>query len=419
MSNSTYKRQYHPYIPLAFHLCILPEQALQQVPRSTRHYWRKKDIQQLTGYEYVIGQQDVLSTLSLIASNKHLLAVNRALLKIIAISRYISKNIQGIKLVRIPIINCLMKQVSSIIPLMGLRKTLRWCNFSYAQWRRLLNKQLCARSPFQLCRRKHPAQLLNKEIDVLTNTCIDPAYTAWPLSSIYHQLIRAGQLYCSLSSFYKYCAKLVSRPALPKNRRKNHCTGIRAENPLQILHADITLFRTADGAISYIYFIQDNRSRSILQYAVSNQKKASTLIELIRNVYHQYLVPSSSPLTLLTDGGTENQYVKQHFATAVPPLEHLIAQKDIIFSNAMIEYLNKTIKYRYLYQQQINNLQHLEKILEQAVHNYNNRPVHILNGLTPLEVLNNTAPDLHHTKENIQKAIRNRININKAGDCCL
>lgn len=161
-----------------------------------------------------------MSTLSLIASNKHLLAVNRALLKIIAISRYISKNIQGIKLVRIPIINCLMKKVSSIIPLMGLRKTLRWCNFSYAQWRRLLNKQLCARSPFQLCRKKHPAQLLNKEINVLTNTCIDPAYTAWPLSSIYHQLIRAGQLYCSLSSFYKYCAKLVSRPVLPKNRRK-------------------------------------------------------------------------------------------------------------------------------------------------------------------------------------------------------
>ena len=195
--------------------------------------------------------------------------------------------------------------------------------------------------------------------------------------------------------------------------------GIRAEHPLQILHADITLFRTADGTISYLYFIQDNRSRSILQYAVSNQKKASTLIEMIKKVYHQYFSPSSSPFVLLTDGGTENQSVNQHFASALPPLEHLIAQKDIIFSNAMIEHLNKTIKYRYLYQQPIHNLQHLEKILEQAVLNYNDRPVHILQGLTPLEVLNNTVPDLTHTKENIQRAVRSRIVINKTGDCCL
>lgn len=419
MKSSIHKRQYHPYIPLAFHLRILPEKLTQQLPRSTKHYWRKKDLQQLTGYELAIEQQSTLNTLSVIASNKHLLTINKVLIKIIALSRYISKNIQGIRAGRTPIVNCFIKQVNSISPVMGLRKTLHWCKFSYAQWRRLLNKQLCARSPFQLCRRKHPAQLLNQEINVLTNTCIDPAYAAWPLSSVYHHLVRTGQLYCSLSSFYKYCAKLVSRPSLSLSRRKNHSTGIRAENPLQILHADITLFRNTDGALSYIYFIQDNHSRSILQYAVSDQKKASTLIELIRKVYHQYLLPSSSAFVLLTDGGTENQSVSKHFADTLPPLEHLIAQKDIIFSNAMIEHLNKTIKYRYLYQQPIHNRQHLEKILEQAVLNYNNRPVHILQGLTPLEVLHHHAPDLPNIKENIQKALKNRININKAGDCCI
>lgn len=418
MKISSHKRQYHPYIPLAFHLNILPEKATQQLPRSTRHYWRKKDLQQLAGYEFAIGQQDLLDTVATIASNKHLLAVNKALIKMIAIIRYIRKYRLGIKSGRAPIVNCLIKKINSIVPTIGLRKTLHWCTFSYVQWRRLWNKQLCANSPFQLCRRKHPAQLLNKEINVLTSTCNDPVYASWPLSSIYHQLIRTEELYCSLSSFYKYCAKLVSRPSLPKSRRKNHCKGIRAENPLQILHADITLFRTTDGALSYIYFIQDNRSRSILQYAISDQKKASTLIELIKKVYHQYLHTSSSPLTLLTDGGTENRSLNQHFAAALPPLEHLIAQKDIIFSNAMIEHLNKTIKYRYLYQQQINNLQHLEKILEDAVINYNNRPVHILQGLTPLEVLNNNAYDLTCTKERIREAMKNRIIINKAGDCC-
>ena len=419
MKTSIHKRQYHPFIPFAFHLRILPEKATQQVPRSTRHYWSKKDLQQLAGYEFAIQQQDVLHTLAVIASNKHLITVNKALIKIIAISRYINKNAQSIRSGRTHIVNCFINQVNRISKVMGLRKTLHWCKFSYVQWQRLLNKKVCTNSPFQLCRRKHPAQLLNREIILLTSTCNDPVYAAWPLSSIYHQLIRTGLLYCSLSSFYKYCAKLVSRPSLPHSRRKNHCQGIRAENPLQILHADITLFRTTDGALSYIYFIQDNRSRSILQYAVSDQKIASTLIELIRKVYHQYLAPASSPFVLLTDGGTENQSVSKHFDNALPTLEHLIAQKDIIFSNAMIEHLNKTIKYRYLYQQPIHNRQHLEKMLEQAVLNYNNRPVHILQGLTPLEVLKNNAPDLTRTKENIHIAVRKRININKAGDCCL
>ena len=122
MKISSHKRQYHPYIPLAFHLRMLPEKVTEQLPRSTRHYWRKKDLQQLTGYELAIEQQDILHTVAVIASNKHLLAVNKALIKIIAISRYISKNVQSIRSGRTSVVNCLIKQINSIVPVMGLRR---------------------------------------------------------------------------------------------------------------------------------------------------------------------------------------------------------------------------------------------------------------------------------------------------------
>ncbi len=419
MTPNIHKRKYHPYVPLAFHLNILPAQALNELPRSTKYDWRKKDLEQLAGHEYAVQQQEQLHTLSVIASNKHLLAINKALVKAMAIGRFIRNYRDAIKIGREPVANCVIRQIKRITPVMGLRKALKWCQLPYAQWRKLLTQQICTRSPFLLCRRKHPSQLLSSEISTLVAACHDPAYRAWPLSSIYHQLVRTRKLFCSLGSFYKYAAKLVNRPALPKSRRKHHHCGIRAEKPLQTLHADITLFRTTDGTINYIYFIQDNYSRAVLQYAVSTTKQAATLINMIRTVYNEYLENSFTPLTLITDGGAENKPIRNYFVNELPPLEHLIAQKDIIFSNAMIEHLNKTIKYRYLYQQPVNNLQHLEKMLQHAVHDYNNRPAHVLLGLTPLEALNNSTPDLNNTREAIRNAASNRIIINKADRCCL
>jgi putative transposase len=419
MTSYIHKRQYHPYIPLAFHLQILPQQALLQIPRSTKYYWRKKELHSLSGAEYANSQDEFLNTLSLIARNKQLLSANKALLKVIALIKFVIKYKGAIKAGRSAINSCLLSKVKDISSVIGFHKTLKWIGFSYSQWRRITNKQLCAHSPFLLCRRKHPAQLLTSEITTLTNACYNQTYKAWPLSSIYHQLIRTNQLYCSLGSFYKYCAKLVIRPNLPKSRRTNHSKGIRAEKPLQILHADITLFKTIDGTQYYIYFIQDNLSRAVLQYSFSNQKLASTLIMLIKKVYEQFLQENAESPILLTDGGAENKLIAKEFANTIPPLEHLIAQKDVIFSNSMIEHLNKTIKYRYLYQQQIENGQILEKILDQAIDNYNNRPVHILQGLTPLEVLKNTKPNLQNIKENIQQAAKTRIFINRSDSCCI
>lgn len=56
-------------------------------------------------------------------------------------------------------------------------------------------------------------------------------------------------------------------------------------------------------------------------------------------------------LQFLTDGGSENvnntvsKFIDHHEV----PIEHIIAQKDVLFSNSMIEALNKTIKHQFLF----------------------------------------------------------------------
>jgi len=163
--------------------------------------------------------------------------------------------------------------------------------------------------------------------------------------------------------------------------------------PMQIIHADITEFRTSDHTKAYIFFIQDNFSRAILKYTLATNKKAEHLISMLKDILLQRTSSEQQQITMITDDGSENKNLTAHFSNNGVNLLHLIAQKDIIFSNSMIEYLHRTIKYRYLYRQPIENLDQLASALHAAVENYNNRPAHVLGGLTPLEVLNGSSPE--------------------------
>ena len=70
-----------------------------------------------------------------------------------------------------------------------------------------------------------------------------------------------------------------------------------------------------------------------------------------------------------------------------PKINHIIAQTEIHFSNSMIEAANKQLKYRFLYHQKIKDYCSLDQYLKKAIEDFNHRPHAILNGLTPIEVL--------------------------------
>ncbi len=361
-----------------------------------------------------------MNVLSTVAHNKRLLAVNRALLQIIALNKFIQKNSTAVAKKHANLVRVLLDNLQKTSCILGFRKTLKWCNISYAKFLVLKKTLLCTSSPIHRCRRKHPGQLLRSETDKIVATCNDEAYSAWPLASIYHNALRKKIFSCSLSTFYKYVSILVNRQSLPQNRRKNHFTGIRASNPLQIIHADITQFVTEDNKKAYIYFIQDNFSRAILQYKIAGERKAIHTIELIRKAYNDLKNETSDDCTIITDDGCENKGISEYFIhKSFPSLVHLVAQKDISFSNSMIEHLNKTIKYRYLYQQPVADIKALEIILATTVNDYNNRPVHVLNGLTPREALQNQKLNSEILTEQIKLAAINRKLKNKSDDCCL
>ena len=67
-------------------------------------------------------------------------------------------------------------------------------------------------------------------------------------------------------------------------------------------------------------------------------------------------------------------------------LEKLIAQKDISFSNSIVEAQNKLIKYRYLFKKDYCDIHAIRDDLTWIIEDYNRRRPHIsLNGATPHE----------------------------------
>ena len=112
----------------------------------------------------------------------------------------------------------------------------------------------------------------------------------------------------------------------PASRRKNHLIGIRATKPLEILHADATLFRMKDNAKAFIYLPQDNFSRAILSFRTALECKAKYAFENIKYV-HQYFIAQSGieHCRLVTDDGSENYGEAARFLDACesPEIEHL------------------------------------------------------------------------------------------------
>lgn len=205
----------------------------------------------------------------------------------------------------------------------------------------------------------------------------------------------------------------ISRPKFKKPRPE---VGLRASAPNEKWHIDITKFKIIGKEYS-IYIIMDNFSRYILNWGVHPSVSGKFMRDLLQSTMSKYK-PSNAKL--IVDGGSENNniYVDTLLADNPNTLTKLIAQKDISFSNSMVEAVNKILKYNYLFPFEIKSLQHLLKQLEFAIYDYNiKRPHFALKGSTPFEAFNNTPWDTSLMPIQFELARLDRLTINRKNVC--
>jgi len=136
-----------------------------------------------------------------------------------------------------------------------------------------------------------------------------------------------------------------------KNRQKKRKRGsVEATRLNQIWHIDVSEFKTIDNVKFYIHSIIDNFSRKILAYTVSRDKTAKTRLASIKEaILTQFKTEILvSELDLIADGGPENDNFRirnliRHSKSKVD-IHLKIAQKDVVFSNSMIEGNFKILK---------------------------------------------------------------------------
>lgn len=245
----------------------------------------------------------------------------------------------------------------------------------------------CNASYFKWCVKRFSNQLLASEVETIKQYMNDDHYKHWSKASIYLKAVRDEKLKCCISTFYKYC-QLLGFTGNVRYKKSDHYHPVRTTKPNELWCADVTIFKTKDNEKHYIHFLIDHFSKYIIGYRVCKSPSALAIKELLHSAYEIY---KPDKLQFLTDGGSENvnTIVSSFINSPNVPIEHIIAQKDVVFSNSMVEALNKVIKHQFLFPQEITNGIRLHTILDQSVPIYNKiRPQMSLNGNTPEESFN-------------------------------
>jgi len=174
-----------------------------------------------------------------------------------------------------------------------------------------------------------------------------------------------------------------------------------------------------DNIKIYIYLVVDNFSRKILSWKASTRLSGQIRIQTIIDAFNKFHDKNVNT-DILFDDGTENNNssVDSFFNSEAIPLNKIIAQKDIRFSNSMVEAVNKILKYRWLFTHDIPNLDSLVNHLDYFIPVYNDIRPHVsLKGLTPSEAFDGISLNKHDLKLKMNIFRSKNISDNRNSSC--
>jgi putative transposase len=357
---------------------------------------RNKSKQSLVGNEFSQLLHTHRNLITELLKSRNIFTVCKAIISIknvlISIYSQFTLNIHALAKKHYSVMNSIVSAISRSKDSLGLEKAALFFGISRAtffSWQSILSFP-CTDSPVGRCVRRWPNQLSEKAVSTMKELCIDISLKGWPLSSLSFFAKRLGILSASLGTWYKYSRLFNLRSRISRCRKKQ-MLGVRALFPNQIWHGDVTQFKTLDGIVHYIYLVMDNFSRRILSWDTSQKLSASIRVKTIQEAWLscQNMITNTSSIDLFLDGGPENNnaLIENFISQDDVSIRKIIAQVDVHYSNSMIEAMNKLLKYRYLFIQNIPDGEALRKHLEHFIPIYNTIRPHIsLKGKTPHEV---------------------------------
>ena len=170
---SSMKRSYHPAIVISCFLQCLPDDILNQIPRTTVYEWKHKNQDSLFGHTWFLQNKQLFTTLQHLSNSRRLLKINIALIRIIALKKFIAKYTYKTKNTLDSTASTVLSNINKVSRIFGTMKTLTYLDLPYNSYLKWKNSKKCHRSLLSLCYGKHPLQLTGKEVQTIHQYCKD------------------------------------------------------------------------------------------------------------------------------------------------------------------------------------------------------------------------------------------------------
>ena len=415
------RSKYDTFVVYLYHLRkehLLPESFRKSIPCSTVTDWRKKSLASYNGYEFRKRYDEAFEYYELFTAHQKLKTTVRVLIKTwLCIATIVMPILNKTKATKEKVIHEVQRLCTALPKRLALK--LAGLSPNAYQYRLSTLHRQCHDSAFALCLRRHPLQLSFNEIGIMKRLLNDERFTCWPVSSIAWYAKRTRLLAASLSTWYKYLPVFGFKRKSKSDKQIR--VGLLTTAPNQYLHVDTTFWNIGDEIKAAIVFVSDNFSKAILGWNISLHKNAgnvkAALDQAIQTIHRFH--PEHVCTVLMADGGKENHNTTIHELldkTTSPYITKIVAQKDIAFSNAPIEAINKIMK-GYLRQHKPENLHQLTACIHAAVHDYCFvRPHGSLNGMTPMETYTKQQLNIN-SHEYMKEAKAARIELNRKHIC--
>jgi hypothetical protein len=238
---------------------------------------------------------------------------------------------------------------------------------------------------FKKCEINNTNGLLEDEKKSLISMLTDKDFAHYSLKSLCYYAKRKGLVHASMSTWYKYMKmNEIIRPGHKKYKIKNS-KSLRANDPNEYWHIDVTEFKLRGGKKLYLQLIVDNYSRAVIDYSLNTNKKAENTIYLIKKA-----LSKQATSRIMSDAGTENCNHGVRKVLFSKNVKHLVAGKNTDYRNSMVESVIRSIKRKrktFLSETKVNKV---KAYIEDVIYEYNNIIPHsALEGGTPREVYDN------------------------------
>ncbi|ARV08207.1 hypothetical protein BTO05_00590 [Winogradskyella sp. PC-19] len=397
---------------------ILTREQYSQLPSSNISRWKHEpeDKYEFSELNELLKQE--LDLIKRFCQSSRIKQLNENYFRLIDAFNHITDNAKplkkSIKNNKAIIVNTI-EQVKESIPIESALKLFGISRSTYQNYKSIVIHK-CDSSYYSRCSKRFPNQLLPKEVEVIKSYMTHKDYQFWSKASVYIKAVRDNALKCCDSTFYNYC-RLLGFANKPKRKKSNDYNPLITKQPNEKWCADVTIFKTGDGKKHYIHILMDHYSKYILGYKIETSNSGKALANILREATKRY---KPDKLELVTDAGTENinSNVFSFLNNIVFPHKHIIAQRDVLYSNSMIEALNKILKHQFLYPKNINSKKQLANIFVQVVETYNSkRPQKSLGGNTPLETYSGKITNFNQYKLGFKEQKDLRIKLNKNSSC--